>query len=102
MFRFNAKRTDNNEIIEGYYYQRGEKGYIMPVYGNASVSDESDAIEVDPTSVKMISAFTTPDEKEVGKLTKKHIYGVIYSTQMNVKHHDDFVRYTLELSMLTL
>ncbi len=104
MFRFKAKRLDNQEMVEGYYYQCGEKdyksGYIIPAYGNAI--DTSEAIEVDPLSVEIVNTFPLPGKKEVYALNKKSIHGIIYCMKTNLTHYDDSVRLVLELSLLTL
>lgn len=106
MYRFRAKAINNQETVEGYYYQHGEgdnkKGYIIPVYGHVLVSDKSEAIEVDIYSVEILNDFTLPGKADVCRLDKKSIYGITYSMRKNLIHVDDFVRYTLELGLLTL
>lgn len=104
MFRFKAKRLDNQEMVEGYYYQCGEgdgkSGYIIPAYGH--VVDTGEAIEVDAFSVEIVNHFPRPGKKEVYNLNKKSIYGMIYNMRLNLTHYDDSVRLVLELSLLTL
>lgn len=104
MFRFKAKRLDNQEMVEGYYYQCGEKdyksGYIIPAYGQ--VVDTGEVIEVDPLSVTIVNTFPLPGKKDVYNLDKKSIHGMIYNMRLNLTHHDDLARLILELAMLTL
>lgn len=78
---FKAKRIDNGEWIQGYYYQIWEQGYIL--WG--MTNNVPNMIEVDSTTLCQYTGFTDKNDKRIwendilcGRLDEEYPENITY------------------------
>lgn len=63
--KFKAKRLDNGEWIEGYFYKECDNTYIIEDRQSESMLNRNEAILVDPSTVCQFTGLTDCDGKEI-------------------------------------
>lgn len=63
--KFKAKRLDNSEWVEGYFYQECDNTYIIEDRQGESMLNRNHLYEVDPSTVCQFTGLKDKDGKEV-------------------------------------
>lgn len=62
---FKAKRLDNGDWVEGYFYQECNNTYIIEDRQSESMLNRNEAVLVDPSSVCQFTGLKDCDGKEI-------------------------------------
>lgn len=63
--KFKAKRLDNDEWVEGYYYKECDNTYIIEDRQERSMLNRNEAVLVDPATVCQFTGLTDEDGTEI-------------------------------------
>lgn len=61
IIKFKAKRLDNDEWVEGYYYKECDNTYIIEDRQERSMLNRNEAVLVDPSSVCLFTGLKTKE-----------------------------------------
>lgn len=65
IIKFKAKRLDNDEWVEGYYYKECDNTYIIEDRQERSMLNRNEAVLVDPATVCQFTGLKDRDGNEV-------------------------------------
>lgn len=84
--KFKAKRLDNGEWIEGYFYEENGNAYIIENRQKESMLNRNVTYEVDPSTVCQFTGLTDCEGKEIweGDIVEREIYD-LFNGSIKVK-----------------
>lgn len=65
IIKFKAKRLDNDEWVEGYYYKECDNTYIIEDRQERSMLNRNEAVLVDPATVCQFTGLKDEEGKEI-------------------------------------
>lgn len=65
IIKFKAKRLDNDEWVEGYYYKECDNTYIIEDRQERSMLNRNEAVLVDPATVCQFTGLKDKEGKEI-------------------------------------
>lgn len=65
IIKFKAKRLDNDEWVEGYYYKECDNTYIIEDRQERSMLNRNEAVLVDPATVCQFTGLKDREGKEI-------------------------------------
>lgn len=65
IIKFKAKRLDNDEWVEGYYYKECDNTYIIEDRQERSMLNRNEAVLVDPATVCQFTGLKDGEGKEI-------------------------------------
>lgn len=85
--KFKAKRLDNSEWVEGYFYAECGNAYIIKDRQKHSMLNRNEAVLVDPSTVCQFTGLTDSKGKEIweGDVVECEIWTRLYNGSTKVK-----------------